>query len=78
MTPEMMMLLNEIGIPSAMATWAMTNPGTSAAIDRLIPSWAYSRDVAWRSLGAPIHAPLRMPTAPRTSNTMPGRPSSIR
>ena len=36
-TPEMMMLLNEMGIASAIASWAIMNPGTSAAIDRLTP-----------------------------------------
>ena len=76
MTPEIMMLLNEIGIPSPIASWAMMNPGTSAAIDRRAPSCAYSREVAWSSFGAPIHAPARMPAAPSESSTMPGRPSS--
>lgn len=52
MTPEMMILLNEIGIPSAMASYAMMNPGTSAAMERLTPSCAYSREVAWSSFGA--------------------------
>jgi hypothetical protein len=76
MTPEMMMLLKEIGMPSAIAACAMRKPGTRAAIDRRAPSWAYSRDVAWSSRGAPIQAPARIPAAPTASNTMPGSPSS--
>lgn len=76
MTPEMMMLLKDIGIPSPMASCAMMNPGTSAAIDRRAPSCAYSREVAYSSFGAPIHAPMRMPAAPSESSTIPGSPSS--
>ena len=47
-TLEMMMLLNEIGIPSAIAARAIRNPGTSAAIDRWTSSCEYSRETAWR------------------------------
>jgi hypothetical protein len=43
MTPEMMTSSNEMGMPSAMAAWPITNPGTSAAMERRMLNCAYSR-----------------------------------
>ncbi len=60
-------LLNDIGIPSTIASCATRKAGISAAIDRLGPSEAYSFETAWTSRGPLIQAPRRIPPPPSAS-----------